>query len=946
MTLYDNENRVLNFDISYAKENCYHDVTISVPFWILDHSHLPTMRVEHNGNPAAGEFLNVKNYKIQMYNYTSSNYVFQNKINVISNGLVSNSFPIDNPGQEGTLKLTGKPLSDETNKTLYVGVAVHLLPEPYTKTKLVVLSPRYILENCLDEEIFIKESTKRISNDDLSLKVGGKRAFYNQNKKPRIFIRTKNTINSVEIPLIHKLSELDVILQHEHQNKALYVSIQIKSTDSITHVKFKKRSTPPYQIQNNTDLHLSVCQQGCNDYSIITPNSTIDFAYPYLALPQRMIVNISNIKSTIVSLDQIGYYSILTFNNNNVKPICLKVFTENHIRILKVYYEQVKRSHHRTSSQNSTDVLSVSEIPSMVLNLNLFGIGVSFIDGTPQEMLFMQLRGIRARLISTDKHHYFELHVPNFQIDNQLPKTPYPVLITKSRSKTNDDYFRLSLIYNKSSAKNTHEFSAVNVKFDDSLVFMDLNSVSIISKFFSTFEIAAVSDPEPEIDPKTRLPTSMYLEVNTNAFTLTQKLPDLEVTYIYIKQFQIGPTKSNVSFLFNKTEENNVIGRFARSLGIGFSANVDDSPVQFPPVIYYHPFMPLKSFVDILIQHYHKKFITEIYKSIGSFDFIGNPIGLLNDIDEGVNDLLYLPVEGLSKSPLEFTKGIMNGTASFFKHSFHGTFNSVSKVTESLGNGIAYLSFDDSYISGRQEANYHGENDPKHLGDGLVKGINTFGYGVWQSATGLITQPIRGASEDGITGFLSGVGKGVVGVPVKSLGGVIDAVAKTTKGFKNTTTYFERVDIQRTRFPRAMGPNGRLVPYQQNSSVAQNILWDLEKRKYAGDTLIAHVHLNTPPSYLVLTPDYTILILINSSQKYSKEWILMHSHIAYIKMTKFGLYVGLNKLGQADQVVGWFGSVVSECRILSSEKTELVALKQFYKRWLTILRQNTLTFED
>jgi vacuolar protein sorting-associated protein 13A/C len=44
--------------------------------------------------------------------------------------------------------------------------------------------------------------------------------------------------------------------------------------------------------------------------------------------------------------------------------------------------------------------------------------------------------------------------------------------------------------------------------------------------------------------------------------------------------------------------------------------------------------------------------------------------------------------------------------------------------------------------------------------------------------TGLFTAPYRGACEDGVTGFVGGMFKGVTGVVTKPLAGVLDATAK------------------------------------------------------------------------------------------------------------------------------------------------------------------------
>ncbi|KAL7273537.1 hypothetical protein RUND412_003602 [Rhizina undulata] len=87
-------------------------------------------------------------------------------------------------------------------------------------------------------------------------------------------------------------------------------------------------------------------------------------------------------------------------------------------------------------------------------------------------------------------------------------------------------------------------------------------------------------------------------------------------------------------------------------------------------------------------------------------------------------------------------------------------------------------------------------NAPKLYGDdtvrpvekitGLQSGLKTagkeFGYGLYDGISGLVTQPIKGAKEEGTTGFLKGVGKGIGGVFFKGGAAVWGLSGYTMKG--------------------------------------------------------------------------------------------------------------------------------------------------------------------
>lgn len=56
----------------------------------------------------------------------------------------------------------------------------------------------------------------------------------------------------------------------------------------------------------------------------------------------------------------------------------------------------------------------------------------------------------------------------------------------------------------------------------------------------------------------------------------------------------------------------------------------------------------------------------------------------------------------------------------------------------------------------------------------------------------MFTQPVQGAEKSGLPGFLLGIGKGIGGLVIKPVSGVIDAVSKTSEGIKNTPEFLSR----------------------------------------------------------------------------------------------------------------------------------------------------------
>lgn len=69
-----------------------------------------------------------------------------------------------------------------------------------------------------------------------------------------------------------------------------------------------------------------------------------------------------------------------------------------------------------------------------------------------------------------------------------------------------------------------------------------------------------------------------------------------------------------------------------------------------------------------------------------------------------------------------------------------------------------------------------------NVGQGLVRGTMTFGGGLLKGVTGIVADPVAGAKQGGVLGFMTGVGKGLVGVPGQIIGGALSAASQVTEG--------------------------------------------------------------------------------------------------------------------------------------------------------------------
>jgi hypothetical protein len=96
---------------------------------------------------------------------------------------------------------------------------------------------------------------------------------------------------------------------------------------------------------------------------------------------------------------------------------------------------------------------------------------------------------------------------------------------------------------------------------------------------------------------------------------------------------------------------------------------------------------------------------------------------------------------------------------------------------------------------------------PSNVLYGMAHGAREFARGLWLGLSGLVTQPVVGGQEEGFLGVIKGIGKGIIGVPLKPAIGAIDLFSKSFEGVLHT--FGRGLLIQRPYHPI---PLSRLAP--------------------------------------------------------------------------------------------------------------------------------------
>ncbi|KAJ7397814.1 hypothetical protein BTVI_131814 [Pitangus sulphuratus] len=214
----------------------------------------------------------------------------------------------------------------------------------------------------------------------------------------------------------------------------------------------------------------------------------------------------------------------------------------------------------------------------------------------------------------------------------------------------------------------------------------------------------------------------------------------------------------------------------------------DHTPLSFSVFERGPIFTTARQLVHALAMHYAAGALFRAGWVVGSLEILGSPASLVRSIGNGVADFFRLPYEGLTRGPGAFVSGVSRGTTSFVKHISKGTLTSITNLATSLARNMDRLSLDEEHYNRQEEWR---RQLPESLGEGLRQGLSRLGISLLGAIAGIVDQPMQNfqrvseaqaSAGHKARGVISGVGKGIMGVFTKPIGGAAELVSQTGYG--------------------------------------------------------------------------------------------------------------------------------------------------------------------
>lgn len=803
-----------------------------------------------------------------------------------------------------------------------IGVHVSEGEGKYNLSKVVTFTPRYVVRNLLDEDIEVIESgsTQRfqVGSKAITPLYGLRRT-----KDKNIMIKFTHSSKTWTAPFsINEVGQIFVKINKLDVQVLVKVNLVIEDATLFIQVEDANEEWP-FSIRNFTNHEYYIYQlnpnlnsegeQVRNDYYKpiyykIPPKSVMPYAYDYPSAIVKEIIVRTRGRERPVNLAEIGNqkpFRLPPTENLEQAIIDLNVIADGPSQCLVITNYDPSLSLYKLKKQGSSSSSSAIEVDKIeTLENNDFyytklmfkseGVAFSLLNTRMQELVYITTRGIELRYNELDIYQNISAKVKWIQIDNQLngcvfPIILYPTVVPKSNNEMNSHPTLLASIVKVKDETHGVVFikyatillQELTLEIDEDFLFALLD--------FTKFPGASWNHrlQDKLCDENTELPVPLKSLNDSDFYFETLHLQPMSLNLSFVRTEHINTQDEDKA---GGNSNGNTLMFFFNMLTMAIG-NVNEAPIRLNSLYIENIRVPVPVLIETIQTQYGQDFFYQVHKILGSADFLGNPVGLFNQISSGFLDIFYEPYNGfiITDRPQEIGIGLAKGGASFVKKSVFGVSDSVAKVTGSIAKGLSVATLDKKYQERRRRL-VQNRNRPKNALYNFSTGATSFFDSVSSGVSGIATAPIEGANKDGAAGFFKGLGKGIVGLPTKTAIGIFDFASNMSEGIRNSTTMFESSELDRVRLPRYISYDRVIRPYSDREALGQNWLNVMDEGLYFKEKYLAHLLLSGEERAVIVTFKKIILLQVHTLKS---VWVIPYDQIKVITIESTGIQIDL-----------------------------------------------------
>ncbi|XP_054162795.1 intermembrane lipid transfer protein VPS13D-like [Oppia nitens] len=466
-------------------------------------------------------------------------------------------------------------------------------------------------------------------------------------------------------------------------------------------------------------------------------------------------------------------------------------------------------------------------------------VGLSIINNMNEELVHIFFRNSIICFNFNAEECDFNTSIKDIQIDNQLKGAEKAVILQLNSAVNSVQLPAISVSAQKQFVSNVE--ANVFKSFQISIKDMIFNLEEIL--LLKILEFLGIDIIDNELD-------QIHSQDSAANRAISSILAKSSRYYFTIFLIQLSQVKLSV---FTSSHLPKLYARLKKRLGIKL-IRFEDATVQLSPFKKVYTLMTKNFLIDSIYNHYRAELKSQAAKILGSVDFLGNPLGFVNDVTDGLNELIHEGNFG----------GLIWNVA-------HGISDSTAKVTSVLSDSLDVVNMDQRHQIIRKRIKQDNTNH-------LTTGFKGLGVGILGGFTSIITQTYEGAVKEGVPGIFVGLGKGLVGTITKPAVGMLDfatgaasAVRESTRKISNHNNFI----TERVRPPRVNSINGLLIKYDSIQAKGQEFFnyWHLITNREELERFVSVEKLRNMYSVLITTEKIIFIqtIAYNGIEDYKTE---------------------------------------------------------------------------
>lgn len=441
------------------------------------------------------------------------------------------------------------------------------------------------------------------------------------------------------------------------------------------------------------------------------------YAWDFPAAKKKELVIQANGKERHVRLAEIGNLIPLKIPGRDGEPIIIDInvtaegptqtlVLSNYKASKSLYKPRVNTSRTSMGSAPGFEVVDNDSGVTFRTQFKFAGVGISLINTKLKELAYITFRDMELTYTESSLYQTLALIVKWIQIDNQLyggifPIVLYPSVVQKTGQEMEvHPSFHTSITRVKNDCKFAYNYP---------ICVLRANGIEAYGVYYIKYATFLLQQMTLELDEDfiyalldfLKIPGATWNQEDEEKSICDESLgvPEPKLTEVekdlYFEVLHIQPMQVDLSFV--RTDVINVEDKRSSHNPVMFVVNVltmamgniNDAPIRLMALVLENARVSLPVLAQLVQTHYSQQALGQVHKVIGSADFLGNPVGLFNNISSGVMDIFYEPYQGLimTDRPQEFGIGIAKGATSFVRKSVFGVSDSLSKFTGSISKG-------------------------------------------------------------------------------------------------------------------------------------------------------------------------------------------------------------------------------------------------------------------